>query len=41
VTHSLYLTDPDGNEIEIYIDVAGSDWSDVDQVLAATRPLRL
>jgi catechol 2,3-dioxygenase len=41
VTHSLYLTDPDGNEVEIYIDVAGSDWSDVDQVLAATRPLRL
>ncbi|MFE1961302.1 VOC family protein [Streptomyces sp. NPDC059479] len=41
VTHSLYLADPDGNEIELYIDVPGTDWSDVDQVLAATRPLRL
>jgi catechol 2,3-dioxygenase len=41
VTHSLYLFDPDGNEIEIYVDVPGSDWSDVEQVLAATRPLRL
>jgi catechol 2,3-dioxygenase len=41
VTHSLYLTDPDGNEIELYVDVPGADWSDVAQVLAATRPLRL
>jgi catechol-2,3-dioxygenase len=41
VTHSLYLADPDGNEIELYIDVPGTDWSDVEQVLAATRPLRL
>ena len=22
VTHSLYITDPDGNEIELYIDVS-------------------
>jgi catechol 2,3-dioxygenase len=41
VTHSLYLADPDGNEIELYIDVPGADWSDVEQVLAPTRPLRL
>ncbi|MGH3390194.1 MAG: VOC family protein, partial [Actinomadura sp.] len=26
VTHSLYITDPDGNEIELYIDVPGVDW---------------
>jgi catechol 2,3-dioxygenase len=26
VTHSLYILDPDGNEIELYIDVAGVDW---------------
>ena len=27
-THSLYLADPDGNEIELYIDVPGRDWED-------------
>ena len=26
VTHSLYILDPDGNEIELYIDVPGVDW---------------
>ena len=26
VTHSIYLKDPDGNEIELYIDVPGADW---------------
>lgn len=29
VSHSLYVTDPDGNEIELYIDVADADWSNV------------
>jgi catechol 2,3-dioxygenase len=41
VTHSLYLHDPDGNEVELYVDVPGSDWSDVEQVLAPTRELVL
>jgi catechol 2,3-dioxygenase len=41
VTHSLYLADPDGNEIELYVDVPGSDWDDVEQVLAPTKALRL
>ena len=27
VTHSLYIEDPDGNEIELYIDVPGVDWN--------------
>src|SRR5579864_618811 len=27
VTHSLYILDPDGNELELYIDVAGVDWA--------------
>jgi catechol-2,3-dioxygenase len=27
VTHSLYLNDPDGNEIELYVDVPGADWT--------------
>ncbi len=26
VTHSLYILDPDGNQIELYIDVPGADW---------------
>lgn len=26
VTHSLYIEDPDGNEIELYVDVPGTDW---------------
>jgi catechol 2,3-dioxygenase len=41
VTHSLYLADPDGNEIEIYVDVPGADWSDAEQVMAPIRELRL
>jgi catechol-2,3-dioxygenase len=42
VTHSLYLADPDGNEIELYVDVPGVDWqSDPALVAAPTRPLRL
>ena len=40
VTHSVYLLDPDGNEIEIYIDVAGVDWkSDGTLVASPIRPL--
>ncbi len=42
VTHSLYILDPDGNEIELYIDVAGVDWAnDPDLILAPIKPLRL
>ncbi len=42
VTHSVYLLDPDGNEIELYIDVAGVDWmSDGTLVAAPPRPLRI
>ncbi len=42
VTHSLYILDPDGNEIELYVDVPGVDWrSDPTLVGAAVRPLRL
>jgi catechol 2,3-dioxygenase len=26
--HSLYVHDPDGNEVELYIDVPGCDWTD-------------
>ncbi len=42
VTHSLYLADPDGNEIELYVDVEGADWrADPSLVLAPTKPLRI
>lgn len=40
VTHSLYLRDPDGHELELYVDVR--DWrEDPSLVLSPTRPLRL
>jgi catechol-2,3-dioxygenase len=42
VTHSLYVLDPDGNEIELYIDVPGMDWAQRPElVLSPVRPLRL
>jgi catechol 2,3-dioxygenase len=42
VTHSLYITDPDGNEIELYIDVPGVDWrNDPALVGTPTKPLHL
>ena len=42
VTHSLYILDPDGNEIELYIDVPGVDWkNNPEAIVTPTRPLRL
>jgi catechol-2,3-dioxygenase len=42
VTHSLYITDPDGNEIELYIDVQPEVWrEDPMAVMAPVRPLHL
>jgi catechol-2,3-dioxygenase len=42
ITHSLYLYDPDGNEVELYIDVPGVDWRNDPSVIASPiRPLRL
>jgi catechol-2,3-dioxygenase len=41
VSHSLYILDPDGNEIELYIDVPGVDWKDGAAVLAPVKPLAL
>ena len=42
VTHSLYILDPDGNEIELYIDVPGVDWaSDPALIASPIKPLRL
>jgi catechol-2,3-dioxygenase len=42
VTHSLYILDPDGNEIELYIDVAGVDWrAEPELIMAPVKPLAL
>lgn len=42
VTHSLYIKDPDGNEIELYIDVQPETWrSDPRAFFAQPRALRL
>ena len=42
VTHSLYIEDPDGNELELYIDVQPEIWHDEPlAVLAPVKPLRL
>ena len=42
VTHSLYLLDPDGNELELYIDVPGVDWRTKPELLGSpVRPLLL
>jgi len=40
-THSLYLLDPDGNEIELYVDVPGVDWNDPTLMAMPTKPLHL
>ncbi len=42
VTHSLYIEDPDGNEIELYIDVQPAVWKEHPEAITARpRPLRL
>jgi catechol-2,3-dioxygenase len=42
VTHSIYITDPDGNEIELYIDVQPEAWrEDPQAILTPVRALRL
>ena len=42
VTHSLYVLDPDGNELELYVDVPGVNWrTDPALVFSPIRPLAL
>lgn len=42
VTHSLYIVDPDGNEIELYIDVQPPTWKENPAAMyAPPRALRL
>jgi catechol 2,3-dioxygenase len=42
VSQSLYLNDPDGNEVELYVDADESLWKlDPQAVLSPIKPLRL
>lgn len=42
VTHSIYIVDPDGNQIELYIDVPGVDWAQNPELLMTlVKPLHL
>ncbi len=41
VTHSLYILDPDGIELELYADVSDAWKSDPKAVLAPVKPLSL
>jgi catechol 2,3-dioxygenase len=40
VTKSLYLDDPDGNTLELYVDVS-DEWRREPQIIANVRPLEL
>ena len=41
ITHSIYILDPDGNELELYADVS-SEWKkDPKAILMPPKPLRL
>lgn len=41
VTHSIYIADPDGNELELCADVSDAWKTDPMAILAPARPLRL
>jgi catechol 2,3-dioxygenase len=39
ITHSLYILDPDGNELELYVDVSDAWKTDPQAIMAPTKPL--
>ena len=41
VSQSIYTTDPDGNLIELYIDVPGEAWRDDPALVARADPMEL
>ena len=41
VSRSIYLADPDGNEIELYVDGDPQIWKDDPAAVATVEPLRL
>jgi len=41
ITHSIYVSDPDGNEIELYVDVPGVDWRAAPDLINNATPLNI
>jgi len=41
ITHSLYILDPDDNELELFIDVPDLNWRDPDVFFTPVQPLKL
>lgn len=41
ITHSLYVKDPDGNTVELYVDVSDAWRADPEAIVVAPTPLRL
>jgi catechol 2,3-dioxygenase len=41
VSQSIYLDDPDGNMVELYVDADASTWRDKPETVATSRPLSL
>lgn len=41
VTHSVYILDPDGNELELYADISEEWKHNPDAVMTPVRPLKL
>jgi catechol 2,3-dioxygenase len=41
VSQSIYITDPDGNAVELYVDADPAIWRDKPETVANSRPLEL
>jgi catechol 2,3-dioxygenase len=41
VSQSIYLSDPDGNNIELYVDADPAIWREKPETVATSRPLEL
>lgn len=41
VSQSIYLNDPDGNNIELYVDADAATWREKPETVATSRPLVL
>ena len=41
VSQSIYVNDPDGNNIELYVDADPAIWRDKPEMVANSRPLEL
>jgi catechol 2,3-dioxygenase len=41
VSQSIYVNDPDGNGVELYVDADQAIWRDQPEIVASSRPLEL